>query len=188
MPQSTFIHEFQEKPGMQRICLAFALAALTAPAFAQPAPPSSGIPDNTHSAMTAKAHPAGSAYANAVVGQADATRIEACGQMSHGFLDDLEKGDFKTAASNFDSKMKADLSAGKLGEAWQSVGAQFGKLESRGDPQTVMYQGMPVVSTPLHFVKSDFVSQLACDNEGKIAGFFIRPVQPASAAPASSSK
>lgn len=171
---------------MPRICFALALVALTAPAFAQSAPPGSGIPDNAHSAMTPEAHPASSAHANAVAGQANAARIEACGQMAHGFLDDLEKGDFKTAASNFDEQMRAAVTSAKLGETWQSVGARSGKLESRGDPQIVMYQGTPVVSTPLHFAKGDFVSQLACDKDGKIAGFYIRPVLPATAAPAPS--
>lgn len=174
---------------MQRTLLALALVALTAPAFAQSAPASSGIPDNAHSAMTTKPHPASSAHANAMAGQTDAARIEACGQLASGFLDDLQKGDFKTATSNFGDQMKkAGLTAGKLGEVWQSLGTQFGKLKSRGDSQTVMYQGMPVVSTPLHFAKGDFVSQLACDKDGKVAGFYIRPAQPATAAPASSTK
>lgn len=173
---------------MQRILLALAIVTLAGPAFAQSTPATSGIPDNAHSAMTTKPHPAASAHANAMAAQTDAARIEACSQMASGFLDDLGKDDFKTAASNFDDKMKAGLSPGKLGEAWQSLGAQFGKLESRGTPQTVMFQGLPVVSTPLHFTKGDFVSQLACDKDGKIAGFHIRPLQPATAAPASSSK
>lgn len=173
---------------MRHTLPALALVALTASAFAQSPPASSGIPDNAHSAMTTKSHPAISAHANAMAGQTDAARIEACGQMANGFLDDLQKGDFKTAASNFDDKMKADVGAAKLGKGWQSLGTQFGKLESRGDPQTVMFQDMPVVSTPLHFTKGDFVSQLACDKDGKIAGFYIRPLAPATTAPASSSK
>ncbi|MGH8233602.1 MAG: DUF3887 domain-containing protein [Rhodanobacteraceae bacterium] len=173
---------------MQRTCLALALVSLTAPAIAQSPLPSNGIPDNVDSAMTTKPHPASSAHANAVAGQTDAARIEACGLISKGFIDDLEKGSFKTAASNFDEKMKAAVGASNLAKVWQSVGARFGKLESRGDPQTVIYQGMPIVSTPLHFVKGDFVSQLACDRGGKIGGFYIRAVQPATAAPAPSTK
>lgn len=173
---------------MQRPLLAVALALLAVPAFAQSTPDSSGIPDNAHSAMTSKPHPAAGAHANAVAGQTDAARIEACGQMSKRFLDNLEKGDFKTAVSNFDDKMKAGLSAAKLGEVWQSLGTQFGKLESRGDPQTVMYQDTPIASTPLHFAKSDLVSQLACGENGKIAGFYIRPLPPATAASISSAE
>jgi hypothetical protein len=172
---------------MQRTRLTLALVALAAPAIAQSAPPGSGIPDNAHSAMTHEAHPASSAHANAVAGQTNAARIEACGQMAHGFLDDLGHGDFKSAASNFDAKMQAAVTATRLGETWHSVGTRFGKLESRGDPQTVMVRGTPVVSTPLHFAKGDVVSQLACDEDGRISGFYIRPVRPPNPAPASSS-
>ncbi|MGH8191629.1 MAG: DUF3887 domain-containing protein [Rhodanobacteraceae bacterium] len=172
---------------MQRTLLALAVMALAAPAFAQSAPGNSGIPDNAHSSMASKPHPASGAHANAAAGEADAARIEACGHVAHRFLDELEQGDFKTASSNFNDHMKAGLSADKLGQTWRSLGAQFGKLESRGDSQTVMYQGMPVVSTPLHFEKGDFVSQLACDSQGKIAGFYLRALAPPGAAPASSS-
>ncbi|HJP98073.1 MAG TPA: DUF3887 domain-containing protein [Rhodanobacteraceae bacterium] len=153
------------------------LALLAAPALAMAAPQLS---------EAAGGHPASSAGANAIAGQADAARIEACGQISRTFLEELEKGDFHAATGNFNGRMKAGLSEDKLGQVWQSLGHQFGKLESRGEPQTVMYQDMPVVSTPLHFEKGDFVSQLACDRDGKIAGFYVRPLPAAGAAPASS--
>lgn len=155
------------------------LALLAAPALALAAP-------QQHPAETASTHPASSARANAIAGQANAARIEACSQISRAFLDELEKGDFHAATTNFNGHMKAGLGEHKLGQAWQSLGQQFGKLESRGEPQTVMYQDLPVVSTPLHFEKGDFVSQLACDRDGKIAGFYVRPLPAASAAPASS--
>lgn len=152
-------------------------ALLVAPAMGAARPP----------AASASTHPAARAHANALTAHADAARIEACGRLARGFLDDLEKGDFKTAVSNFDGQMDAAVSADKLGQIWKSLGDKFGKLESRGNPHTVMYQDMPVVTTPLHFAEGDFVSQLACDDEGKIAGFYVRSL-PASVAPASSAE
>ncbi|MGH8214837.1 MAG: DUF3887 domain-containing protein [Rhodanobacteraceae bacterium] len=154
------------------------IALLAAPGFAAGQTP----------AAETGTHPAARAHANAVAAQADAVRIETCGRIARGFLDDLEKGDFKPAISNFNGQMKSAVNAEKLGATWKSLAAQFGKLESRGHPQTVIYQDMPVVSTPLHFAKGDFVSQLTCDREGKIAGFYIRALPAASAAPASSSR
>lgn len=153
-----------------------AIALLAAPAFAVAQTP----------AAEASAHPASRAHDNAVAAQADAALIEACSHVARGFLDDLEKGDFKTAVADFNDQMEAAVSADKLGQTWNSLAARFGQLESRGNPQTVMYRDMPVVTTPLHFAKGDLVSQLACDNEGKITGFYVRPL-PGAGASASSS-
>lgn len=84
--------------------------------------------------------------------------------------------------------MKEAVGNAKLRQVWQSIGNQFGKTGSRGQPQTVMYQGMAVVGTPLHFSKGDLVSQVTCDRDGTIAGFSIRPLPSSAAAPASSVK
>jgi hypothetical protein len=157
------------------------LALFAAPALALAAP-------QQHPSENARPHPASSSQANASAGQADAARLEACAQLASTFLDDLEKGDISAAAAYFDERMKSGVGEAKLREVWQSLGNQFGKPESRGQPQTVLYQGMPVVGTPLHFEKGDLVSQVTCDHEGKIAGFYIRPLSSSVAAPASSVK
>lgn len=157
------------------------VALLTAPAVLLAAP-------QQHPSEIARPHPASSARSNATAGQADAARIEACTQLAGSFLDELEKGDVAAAISHFDSRMKEAVGDAKLRQAWQSIGNQFGKFESNGQPQTVMYQGMPVVGTPLHFSKGDLVSQVTCDLDGKIAVFYIRPVPSSTAAPASSVK
>lgn len=161
------------------LCKLIALALLAAPAalLAAPQQPPS---------ESAHPHPASSSHAIASAGQADAARLEACGQLANTFLNDLEKGDISAATAYFDKRMKAAVDDAKLRQVWQSLGTQFGKLESRGQHQTVMYQGMPVVGTPLNFEKGRFVSQVTCDREGKIAGFYIRPLPSNVAAPASS--
>ena len=129
-------------------------------------------------AATEKPHPSSSAHANAMAGQAGAARIEACGNLSGALLDAFDKGDFKATAAHFDSRMLAVVDAQKLGEVQKSIGAQFGKLESRGAPQSVMYQGLAIVSTPLHYAKGDLAAIVACDNDGKVAGFRLNPVAP----------
>lgn len=125
-----------------------------------------------------QAHPAASAHANAVVGEADAANIEACTSATKTLIDKLEAGEYKTATADFDAAMLANLDAGKLGEVWQDLGKQIGKLASRGTPQNVMVQGHTIVTLPLHFAKADLNAQVACDADGKIAGFFLRPAQP----------
>lgn len=158
-----------------------AVALIAAPALALAAP-------QQPPAERARTHPSSRAQANAIAGQADAARMEACEQLSHAFLDDLANGDFHAASTSFDDRMKGALSGDKLGKVWRSLASHFGKLESRGEPQAVMYQGLPVVGTALQFERGDLVAQLACDHDGKIAGFYVRPLPAASAAPASSAR
>ena len=154
---------------MYRTLIAAALvAALPALAFAAGQSP----------AATEKPHPSTSAHANAMAGQADAARMEACANLSSSLLDAFDKGDFKTATSSFDSQMLAVVDAQKLGEVQKSISGQFGKLESRGTPQNMMYQGMAVISTPMHYAKGDLAAVVACDKDGKVAGFRLNPVAP----------
>jgi hypothetical protein len=120
-------------------------------------------------------HPAPSAHANTVAGQADAARMEACAHLSGALLDALDKGDYQAATTNFDSTMQAGLSAQKLRTAWLDVGAQVGRLEARGTPRSFMYQGLSVVTTPMSFAHGGLTAQVACNAEGLIAGFYVRP-------------
>lgn len=155
---------------MHRMLIAATLiAALPALAFATGQAP----------AATEKPHPSSSAHANAVAGQADAARMEACGNLSGALLDAFDKGDFRAATAHFDGQMLALVDAKKLGEVQQSILGQFGKFESRGTPQTVMYQGMVVVSTPMHYAKGNLAAVVACGRDGKIAGFRLTPAAPA---------
>lgn len=154
---------------MHRQLLAAALiVAFPVFAFAAGQPP----------AATEKPHPSSSAHANAVAGQANATRLEACDDLSASMLDALGKGDFKTATSNFDDQMRANLDAEKLGQVWTSMSAQYGALQSRGLPQAAMYQELFIVVTPLYFEKGGLRAQVVCDMDNKIAGFHIQPLAP----------
>ncbi|HEX5354066.1 MAG TPA: DUF3887 domain-containing protein [Rhodanobacteraceae bacterium] len=139
-----------------------------------------------HPLTGARAHPAISAYANATTGQANAARIEACLLAVDNLIDNLEKGEDKAATSDFDSKMRANLNADMLGETWKGVGGKMGKLLGRGTPQNLLYRGHVIVVVPMHFGKGDIDAQIACDADGKIAGFSLRP-GPATPAPAPAS-
>jgi hypothetical protein len=159
---------------MPRSLIAIALYTLVVPALAAA----------QHPAASARPHPAASAHANAIAGQADALRLEACGQATRRFIDQLSAGDFEAATANFDAAMRTGLGANKLAEVWKSIGARLGKLEARGTAQNVMYRDMPVASMPLHFEKGALVAQLVCARDGKFAGFHLQPLP--SAAPAAS--
>ena len=149
--------------------------------------PAIALAASQHPADSARAHPASSAHSNAMAGAAGAARIEACSNAAAIMLDTLEKGDAKGATSNFDATMKANLDADKLTAVWEHVESQMGKLQTLGMPQNMLYRGRVIITRSLHFEKGDLDAQVACDGDGKIAGFFLRrgAASPASA-PASS--
>ncbi len=152
---------------MQRLSMAFVLLGLALPGLTFAAA--------QHPAENARGHPASSAHANALAGQTDAARIEACTSAANTMIGNLGKGDAKAATMDFDSTMQANLSPDKLAEVWQQVEHQMGKLQGRGTPQNVMYQGHTIITVPLRFEKGALNAQVACDADGKIAGFFLRP-------------
>lgn len=154
---------------MHRQLLAAALTVIPAFAFGAGQSP----------AATEKPHPSNSAHANAVAGQANATRLEACDNLSAAMLNALEKGDFTAATSNFDPQTRANLDAKKLGTVWASMSAQFGALQSRGFPQAAMYQQLFVVATPLYLEKGGLKAQVVCSMDNKIVGFHLQPLAPA---------
>lgn len=160
---------------MRRQLILATLAALVMPTLSLAA-------GQQHPANAARDHPAASAHANATAGEAGAARIETCTATANTLIDNLEKDDFAGATSNFDANMKANLSADKLGQFWQQVASHVGTLQSRGAPQNMMYEGHAVITLPLHFEKGSANAQVACDADGKVAGFFLRPAS----APASS--
>ncbi|TAN07393.1 MAG: DUF3887 domain-containing protein [Rhodanobacteraceae bacterium] len=126
-------------------------------------------------AASAQAHPAASAHATAAAGQTGAARIEACTQAASTLIENLEQGNAKAATAEFDATMQANLGADKLAAAWRQVGSLMGKLQGRGTPQNAMYQGHTIVTLPLQFTKGNLNAQVACDADGKVAGFYMRP-------------
>lgn len=140
--------------------------------------PALGFAAGQSPAATEQPHPSASAHANAAAGQADAARIEACGNKTLDLLDAFEKGDYKVAAADFNPKMLSLVDAAKFAQVHQSVAAEFGTLKSRGTPQSLMYEGMAVTSTPLHYTKGDLAAVIACDANNKVAGFRLQPAAP----------
>ncbi len=150
---------------MHRTLIVTILLAAPAPAFTA----------GQHPSASARPHPSSSAHANAVAGQANAARIEACTVAANTLIDDLEKGDAKAATAGFDAAMRANLSADKLAEVWRQVGLEMGSLQSRGAPQNAIYQHHAFATAPLHLKSRDLIAQVVCDVDGKVAGFFLRP-------------
>ena len=101
-----------------------------------------------------------------------------CKQVSEDIMDALVNGDYVLARKAFNADMKKQLPEKKLQESWESLFTQFGVPKMRGEPQGKQGEGLSVIYTPLKFEKGNLVSQVACDADGKVAGFYVVPEMP----------
>ncbi len=100
----------------------------------------------------------------------------ACEARATALLDAAQKGDYAAATSDFDAKMRSALPVAKFKAAWESL-AQFGTLQARGQSHPATGEGYLVVTTPLIFEKKNLYAQVACGSDGRIAGFFVKPLE-----------
>jgi len=98
-----------------------------------------------------------------------------CQARATNLLDSAEKADFAGASSAFDAKMRTAMPPPKLKQAWDQL-SQFGKLVARGQSHLSSGEGYTLVMIPLIFEKANLVAQVACGTDGRIAGFYVKPV------------
>jgi Protein of unknown function (DUF3887) len=108
------------------------------------------------------------------IGMAHAANID-CQAASTRLFDHLDKGDYTGASADFNDRMKADLTADKLAALWQSLPKQLGAPGVREPAQVSQIPGYVMVVTTLHYGQGMIDAKVACDTDGKIAGFYIRP-------------
>ena len=97
-------------------------------------------------------------------------------------LDHLDAKEYAQAEALFTADMAAAVPADKLKQIWESLPLQVGAAQGRGKGQVAEHQGMQVVVVPLQYAKGALVAQIAVSNDGKVAGFLIKPAPPAPAA------
>lgn len=100
---------------------------------------------------------------------------ELCQANSRRMLDHLDKGDYGAATTDFNARMKATLSADRLARIWPAIAAQFGVRGAHERARLDHVQGHAVVITPLHYGQSLIDLRVACTDDGKVAGFHIKP-------------
>ena len=109
--------------------------------------------------------------------EAPNTRLAAaCEARATALLDAAQKADYEMAIRDFDAKMRTALPAAKFRQAWESL-ARFGALQARGQSHRAMDQGYVAVTIPLIFEKANLYAQIACGSDGRIAGFYVKPLQ-----------
>lgn len=157
-------------------------AAATEPAAAEAAVPAADATATTDAA--AAAEPAAAESPAVAPGEPPASqsaddeqkRIAAgCRSRATSLLDNAQKGDFAAATRDFDAQMRGALKPDKFKAIWDSLG-RFGALTARGESHPSRGDGYYVVMTPLIFEKETLVAQVACGNDGLIAGFHVKPL------------
>lgn len=98
-----------------------------------------------------------------------------CRSRATSLLDAAQKGDFAAATRDFDAQMRGALKPDKFKALWDSLG-RFGALTARGESHPSRGDGYYLVMTPLIFEKETLVAQVACGNDGLIAGFHVKPL------------
>jgi hypothetical protein len=98
-----------------------------------------------------------------------------CESRATSLLDAAQKGDYAGATRDFDAKMRTALPPPKFKQAWESL-AQFGALQGRGQAHPMKGDGYIAITIPLIFDKANLYAQVACGSDGRVAGFYIKPL------------
>lgn len=105
------------------------------------------------------------------------TRLSAaCEARATRLLDAAQKGDYEGATRDFDANVRSAMPVAKFKQAWESL-SQFGALQARGQYHLSKGGEYIAVTIPLIFAKANLYAQIACGNDGKIAGFNIKPLE-----------
>jgi dienelactone hydrolase len=116
---------------------------------------------------------------------ARAQDAEAAKATATALLDAMDAGDYAAAEAMFTAQMAAAVPAERLQGVWESLPAQVGAAQGRGEMQASAVNGATLVLVPLHYANAELVAQVAVDADGRIAGFLVQPAPPpAAAAPA----
>ncbi|MGY3039365.1 hypothetical protein ACVWWQ_000952 [Rhodanobacter sp. TND4EL1] len=99
-----------------------------------------------------------------------------CQATSGRMLDHLDQGDYNGATTDFNDRMKAALSADRLSQLWATTTQKFGARGGRDPARLSQVKGYDVVTTSMHFGPHLIDARVVCDPDGKVAGFFIKPL------------
>ncbi len=103
--------------------------------------------------------------ATVVDGTAIATRL----------LDHLDAGEYAQAEAMFSADMAKAVPAATLKTVWESLPAQVGAAQGRGEATSISKDANTFVNVPLRHAKAGLVAKLVVDADGRIAGFLVQP-------------
>src|SRR5690606_26325693 len=86
------------------------------------------------------------------------------------------------AEQMFSPEMAQAVPAAQLRQVWESLPAQAGAAQGRGDPTTDTIGEMTMVAVPLHYANVALQAQVVVQADGTIVGFRIQPAPPPASA------
>lgn len=96
-------------------------------------------------------------------------------EIAERFVGHLMKGEYEQAVKAFDEKMAKALPMDRLRQAWESVQASSGELQSLDKPVISQSRGATVVTFPAAFRHAKLNLRITVNADGKIIGFLIQP-------------
>ena len=108
-------------------------------------------------------------------GNAAAQAASEPGDVALALLDHLDAGRYDKAEAMFDQAMAKAVPADKLKAVWESLPAQAGAANGRGDPEIIDQGEARIVRVPLQYEKAALIASVAVDPHGRISGFLIQP-------------
>jgi len=90
----------------------------------------------------------------------------------------MDAGEYAQAEAMFGTDMAAAVPADKLQAVWESLPAQAGEAQGRGEPALESTTGAQLATIPLHYAKAELVAKVAVADDGRVVGFLIQPAPP----------
>jgi len=98
------------------------------------------------------------------------------------FVELLAKENFAGAVGQFDDTMQTALPETKLRDTWQTLQAQAGPFQQQLGVRAIQLAGYDVVLVTCQFSQMTLDTKVVFDAQGRVAGLFFVPSQPAAAA------
>src|SRR5690606_34335221 len=106
---------------------------------------------------------------------------DAAKSVATALLDALDEGDHAAVEAMLTAEMAAAVPADRLQAVWDSLPAQAGEAQGRGEMRATQANGAMLVDVPLHYAGAELVAKVAVTADGKVAGFLVQPAPPPAA-------
>jgi len=90
-------------------------------------------------------------------------------------LVDMTAGRWEEARRDFNAQMSQRLDAGRLADGWVRMASLVGAYEGMGEPFAHRVADHTVVEIPLRFEAGEATGRVIFDEDGKVAGLWLRP-------------
>lgn len=91
---------------------------------------------------------------------------------------DIVEGRWEAATRDFTDRMRQEVTAERIAAVYARVAGMVGGFERMGEPVAYQLGDLTSVEIPLHFEAGEMTGQISFDQEGKVAGLFIKPPNP----------